>query len=77
MPIFDQYEVEPSTAYSGSYSSNYIVQLTSSININGELDNSSLRNQRVVAIDKSSQQKIKFNSIIWDAETYLNIIFKN
>lgn len=77
MPIFDQYEVEPISSYSGSYSSNYIVQLTSSININGELDNSSLRNQRVVAIDKSSQQKIKFNSIIWDAETYLNIVFKN
>ena len=77
MPIFDQYEVEPISSYSGSYASNYIVFLTSSIDLNGQLNNNSFSNKRVVAIDKASKQKIKFNSIIWDAETYLNIIFKN
>jgi len=76
MPIFDQYEVETTSAYSGSMAANYVVFLTSSINENG-LPDSSLLGQRVVAIDKSTNQNVYFNSIIWDAETYLNIIFKN
>lgn len=76
MPIFDQYEVEPMSAYSGSSAANYVVLLTSSINIDGEID-SSLLNKRVVALDKASNQNIYFNSIIWDSETYLNLYFRN
>jgi len=76
MPVFDQYEVEPMSAYSGSYAANYVVFITSSIGSDGQLINQKFStNQRVVAIDKASGIRDYFNNVIWNYETYLNIIF--
>ncbi len=77
MLVFDQYEIEPMSAYSASYTSNYIALLDNTINQYGTR-NFSLTNKKVVAYDKaSSTYNSNFNFILWDFETYANILFKN
>ena len=80
MPVYDQYEVEPNSAYSGSYLANSIYFITNSLDNNGQPKNTSLiTNKRLKIADKATNtvNTGNYNTTLWNYEEAWNIVTKN
>lgn len=82
MPIFDTFETEPISSYSGSYISNYYAYLDSTVNSNGIAPVGSYFSSRAGTnasgrgkiFDLASRQKTSYyGEVEFDLETYLKI----